>query len=312
METGEPRPMREPSGNTVMLSGGSGLIGTHLERFFAENRIQTIQVIRKKTVVPGEISWNPESAEPVEDLAKLEGICAAVHLSGANVSAHRWTEAYKREIVESRVRTTRALVNVLKHLANPPKSLLCASAIGIYGDRGDAVLTESSEPGRGFLAETCRAWEAEADRAAEGGIRVVHLRFGVVLAHGGGALAKMLPLFKTGLGGRLGSGRQWMSWIAMDDLVRAVGHIMEVESLHGPINLTAPLPVTNAEFTRALGKALHRPAILPAPAFALRIALGEMADEGLLASTRAVPAKLAGSGFRFDFPEIAGALKAVL
>jgi uncharacterized protein len=298
----------EPLGKPILISGPSGLIGTSLIRSFSGDRIQTLRLVRRKAEGPDEAGWNPDAAEPVEDLSRLEGMEAAIHLSGANVSARRWTEAYKREIAESRVRTTRALVKMLKRLKNPPRSLLCASAVGIYGNRGDEVLTEMSALGEGFLADTCRTWEAEADGAVQAGIRVVHLRFGVVLASGGGALKQMLPLFRLGLGGRLGSGRQWMSWIAVSDLARAVSHILLTDSLEGAVNLVAPIPVTNAEFTRALGAAVHRPAIFPAPAFALRAALGEMADGALLASTRAVPERLAESGFHFDFPEINGAL----
>lgn len=302
----------ELSRKPILISGSSGLIGTSLIRSFSSNRIQAVRLVRRKSEGPDEVLWNPDAAEPVEDLSRLEGMDAVIHLSGANLSAHRWTEAYKREIVESRVQTTRTLVNLLKRLAHPPRSLLCSSAVGIYGDRGDEVHTEMSAPGKGFLAKTCRAWEAEADGAAEAGIRVVYLRFGVVLARESGALKRMLPLFRLGLGGRLGSGQQWMSWIALSDVVRAISHIIQTDSLEGAVNLVAPIPVTNAEFTRALGGALHRPAIFPAPAFALRAALGEMADEALLASTRAVPERLAESGFHFDFPEINGALRSML
>ncbi|MGC2160685.1 MAG: TIGR01777 family oxidoreductase [Silvibacterium sp.] len=304
--------MMRPLGKTILISGQSGLIGTSLIRSFSSDRIQPIRLVRRTAETPDEVCWNPDAVEPVKDLSRLEDAQAAIHLSGSGLSARRWTEAYKREIAESRVRTTQALVKMLKGLKNPPQSLLCASATGIYGDRGDEILTERSAIGRGFLADTCRAWEAEADRAAEAGIRVVHLRFGVVLASEGGALQQMLPLFRLGLGGRLGSGRQWMSWIALSDLVRAVSHILQADSLAGAVHLVAPIPVTNAGFTRALGAAVHRPAILPAPAFALRAAFGEMADAALLASTRAVPERLAGSGFHFNFPEITGALQSIL
>ncbi|MGB0121825.1 MAG: TIGR01777 family oxidoreductase [Silvibacterium sp.] len=304
--------MTEPMQKTILVSGGSGLIGTSLLRSFSRDRIQTIRLVREKSDRPESILWNPDAPELLDDLTRLENADAAIHLSGASLSSRRWTDSYKREIVESRVRTTRALVDLLKRLQNPPRSLLCASAVGIYGDRGDEVLTENSSPGRGFLADTCRAWEAEAERAAEAGLRVVHLRFGVVLSREGGALKQMLPVFRAGFGGRLGSGRQWMSWIAINDLVRAVLHILETDSLHGGANLVAPGPVTNAEFTRALGRALRRPAVLPVPPFALRVAVGEIADAALLASTRAIPERLTASGFRFDFPEITGALRSIL
>lgn len=304
--------MTEPLRRAILISGGSGLIGTSLIRSFSRDRIQALRLVRREPSGPDAIRWNPDASEPVNDLSRLEDASAAIHLSGANLSSHRWTAAYKREIVESRVQTTRALVKMLKKLKTPPHRLLCASAVGIYGDRGDETLTEKSSVGKGFLADTCRAWEAEADLATEAGIRVVHLRFGVVLSREGGALKQMLPIFQAGLGGRLGSGRQWMSWIALHDLVRAVLHLVQTDSLAGPVNLVAPIPVTNADFTRALGRELRRPAVLPVPRFALQAAFGEMADHALLASTRAVPERLAASGFHFDFPQINDALRSIL
>jgi len=299
----------DPEVNQILVSGGSGLIGTSLVRSLTQDRIAVIRLVRRNPRGPDEVEWNPEAQEPIADLSALEGVKAVIHLSGVNLSAHRWTEAYKKKIVDSRVGPAGALVRMLRQLKSPPGSLLCASAIGIYGNRGEEKLTEASVPGTGFLAETCRAWEAEASVAAEAGMRVVHLRTGVVLAREGGALDKMLPLFRAGLGGRLGNGKQWMSWIAISDLVRAVRHILETDALKGPVNLVAPIPVTNAEFTRALGRALHRFAVMPAPAFALRAVLGEMADAALLASTRVIPQRLGETGFHFDFPEINAALK---
>ena len=305
-------PMTKRSEKTILMSGSSGLIGTSLLRAFTEDGMQTVRLVRQKPDSRDKICWNPASDEPIADLSLLEGSSVVVHLSGANLSAHRWTPAYKKEIVESRVGTTRALVNLLKKLRNPPETLLCASAVGIYGNRKDEVLTESSSAGHGFLADTCRSWEAEADRAVEAGMRVVHLRFGVVLSSEGGALKQMLPAFRAGLGGRLGNGRQWMSWIAMRDLVRSVLHILATDSLRGPVNLVAPIPVRNREFTVAFAHALRRPAPLPVPAFVLRALLGEIAEDALLASTRAVPEQLAASGFHFDFPELSAALRAIL
>jgi uncharacterized protein (TIGR01777 family) len=296
----------------ILVSGGSGLVGSSVIGALARDRIPTLRLVRKSPAGPQSILWNPDVPDAPTDISRLENAGAAIHLCGANIFSRRWTESYKREIVESRVGTTRALVNLLKRMDKPPKSLLCASAEGIYGDRGDEVVSESSPAGQGFLADMCRAWEAEAERAAEAGIRVVHLRFGVGLSGAGGALKQMLPIFRAGLGGPLGSGRQWMSWIAISDVVRAILHILRTESLKGPVNLVAPAPVTNAEFARALGQAVHRPAILSAPRFALRAALGEVADEALLVSTRAVPDRLVASGFRFDFPEVGGALKSLL
>jgi len=295
----------------ILFSGATGMIGSALVRAAEANRIQALRLVRHDPASPSEIQWNPDAALPVSDAAQLEGIGAAIHLSGANLSGHRWTADYKRQIVESRVNSTRALVNTLKSLKQRPSVLLCASATGIYGNRGDEILTEESSPGRGFIADTCVAWEVEAAQARPLGIRVVHLRFGVVLAREGGAFKKMLPIFRLGLGGNLGSGRQWMNWIALSDAVRAIFHLLD-STIDGPANLVAPNPVTNAEFTRALGHALHRPAIISAPAFALSIAFGEVADEVLLASTRAIPARLLGSGFTFELPDIASALNGVL
>ena len=295
----------------VLFCGATGMIGSALVRAAQADRIQAMQLVRHKPASSAEVQWNPDAAVAVSDAAPLEGIGAAIHLSGANLASHRWTADYKRQIVESRVNSTRAVVNTLKSLNQRPSVLLCASATGIYGDRGDEILTEESTPGRGFIVDTCLAWEAEAAQARALGIRVVHLRFGVVLSREEGALKRMLPLFRLGLGGNLGNGRQWMNWIALSDAVRAIFHLIG-STIDGPANFAAPNPVTNAEFTRALGRALHRPAILPAPAFALSIAFGEIADEVLLASTRAVPDCLMASGFTFELPRLDDALKAIL
>lgn len=297
---------------TVLLSGASGLIGTTLKRALRADGTSIVELVRHAPSGSGQVQWNPAAPQPIADTGRLEGIAVAIHLSGANLSSHRWTPEYRRQIVESRIQTTRSLVDTLKQLSHPPHALLCASAVGIYGNRGDEILNESSPTGSGFLAETCLAWEAEANRAAEANIRVVHLRFGVVLAREGGALRQMLPIFKMGLGGRLGTGRQWMSWIAIDDLTRAVLHILQTESLRGAFNLTSPVPVRNSDFTHALGRALHRPAIFTVPRFALNAAFGQMAEEALLASTRAIPQRLAESGFQFRLPLIDNALNAIL
>lgn len=291
------------------------MLGTAVRQALAGRDAQLLQLVRRDPVSSGQLRWNPAASPAIEDTAPLEGLASAIHLSGASVAGHRWTPAWKREMGTSRAESTRALAIALAGLRQPPKDLLVASATGIYGDRGDELLDERSEPGNGFLADLCREWEAAAQPAVDAGIRVVHLRFGVVLGPGG-ALAKMLPLFRLGLGGRLGSGRQWMSWISLADAVSAVLFALDSNSatpaLAGPINLTAPHPVTNAEFTRAFGRALHRPAILPAPAFALRVALGQMADEALLSSARAVPARLADAGFQFTHPTVEQALAAAL
>jgi uncharacterized protein len=290
------------------------MIGAALVRAAQANRMQALRLVRHEPANSGEVAWDPQAAEPVRNLASLEGLDAVIHLSGANLAAHRWTPAYKREILDSRVVTTRALVNVFGALKQPPRVFLCASATGIYGDRGDRVLDEDAPAGEGFIARTCVAWEDAAARASAIGIRVVNLRFGVVLSGEaeGGAFKKMLPIFRFGLGGRLGSGRQWMSWIALSDVMRAVFHILDSGEMSGPVNLVAPNPVANAEFTHVLGRVLHRPALIPAPAFALRLAFGEMADEALLASTRVLPARLLQAGFQFEHPDIGEAVSAIL
>ena len=298
--------------NRILVSGASGLIGSALVRAAQKQSVDVVRLVRDhRKPLPNSIYWNYRNTLIAAHPLELENFNAVFHLSGANV-AHRWTGARRREIVRSRVESTRVLCERLAVLHNPPRVLLCASAVGIYGDRGDEELTEQSPPGTGFLADTCRRWEAATRKAEEAGIRVVHLRFGVVLDRRGGALAKMLPPFRFGLGGRLGSGRQWMSWISLRDVVRAALFLMEHDDLAGCFNLTAPNPVTNRTFTNALGHALHRPAILPVPEFALRAAFGAMADEGLLASCRALPSRLQQAGFIFEHHDIETTLPALL
>jgi uncharacterized protein (TIGR01777 family) len=296
----------------IVVSGGSGLLGTALRRRLAERGMPVLQLVRRNAVGDGELAWNPSGSGVIADPEPLEGCAAAIHLSGASVAGHRWTEGYKRELIASRVETTRALAEVFAHLRRPPRTWIVASATGIYGNRGEELLDESSTPGTGFLADLCRAWEAAARRAEEAGIRVVHARFGVVLGSGPGALGKMLPIFRLGMGGRLGSGRQWMSWVSLDDAIASLLFMLDQPDLTGSVNVVSPNPVTNAEFTRALGKQLHRPAILPAPAFGLKLAFGQMAEEALLASLLVAPAKLLGAGFRFTHPTIEAALAAAL
>jgi uncharacterized protein len=291
----------------VILGGASGMLGTALSHALTPD-FETLQLVRRQPESHKEIVWRPESTPAFEKPEVLEGLSAAIHLAGANLAGKRWTAAYKRELVESRVITTRALSQALASLRQPPKMLIVASGAGIYGDRGEEVLDESSAPGKGFLADLCRAWEDAAAPAKQAGIRVVHLRSGVVIGPDGGALAQMLPIFRLGLGGPFGSGRQWMSWIALADWVAAVRFLLSDDSLSGPVNLVAPGAVTSASFAHALGQAIHRPAILPAPAFALHLALGEMADEALLASQHAVPKRLLDAGFEFRYPYIKEAL----
>lgn len=283
---------------TILVSGASGLLGTALRRALSERGAVVRQLVRGGARSEGQVVWNPSLRPAIADAAALEGCTAAIHLSGASVAGRRWTRRYREEMTASRVGTTQALADALAGLRVRPRVLVVASAVGIYGSRGDELLDETSAEGSGFLAGLCHAWEAAAEPARQAGIRVVHARFGVVLGRGG-ALAKMLPVFRLGLGGPLGDGRQWMSWVSLDDAVRALVFAMEDESLRGAMNVTAPNPVTNAEFTHALGRALHRPAVLSAPAFALRLAFGEMAEETLLASQRAMPSRLVCAGFQF-------------
>lgn len=294
----------------VAVSGSRGLIGSALVAFLAAGGHRVSRLVRG--VAPGAdcIRWDP--ATGVRDLALLEGLDGVVHLAGENIAAGRWTPSRKAEIHRSRVEGSRRLCESVARLAKPPKVLVCASAIGIYGDRGEEVLTEGSRPGNDFLAEVCRAWEAATEAASRAGMRVVNLRMGVVLSPAGGALRKMLLPFTLGAGGRIGSGRQFMSWISLDDAVGAIHHALITESLAGPVNAVAPSPVTNAEFTRTLARVLRRPAIAPLPVFAARLAFGEMADALLLASQRVLPDRLQATGYGFRFPDLEGALRHLL
>lgn len=294
----------------VLIAGASGLIGMALTARLQSRGAEVRRLVRGPTNGPGEVSWNP--AGGAIDLAALAGTDVVVNLAGANIGAGRWTTARKALIRQSRIDATRTLVEALARLPEKPAVLLNASAVGYYGDRGAEVLDETSGSGGGFLAEVCEAWETEARRAGPLGVRVVLARFAMVLAPGGGALAKLRPLFQLGLGGKLGRGEQWMSWVTLGDAVRAIEFALEDARVNGPINVAAPTPVTNAEFTRALAAALHRPAFLPVPAPVLRVALGEMAGAMLLASTRAMPGRLRASGFEFEQPQLDGALAQVL
>ncbi|HWP35888.1 MAG TPA: TIGR01777 family oxidoreductase [Thermodesulfobacteriota bacterium] len=295
----------------VLVSGSTGFIGSALVPVL-EARGDTVVRLVRRPPRPGEaaVAWDPQAGRL--DPAGLEGFDAVVHLAGENVAAGRWTAERKRRIRDSRVEGTRLLCEGLARLTRPPQVLVAASAIGYYGDRGAEWLTEESPPGTGFLAEVARAWEGATEPAADRGIRVVRLRIGVVLSPAGGALARMLPLFRRGLGGRIGSGRQYLSWIALPDLTGAVAHVLGPAGPAGPVNAVAPNPVTNAEFAETLGRVLGRPARLPAPAALLRLALGEMADEMLLASARVQPARLLATGYRFRYPELEPALRALL
>jgi uncharacterized protein len=295
----------------IVLSGASGMIGSALRTALAPH-YEILRLVRRQPVSADEIEWHPETHPAFVQTSALEGLTAAIHLSGANIAGSRWTPAYKRELQTSRIDSTRALSTALATLRSRPQTLLVTSATGFYGNRGNEVLDESSRLGTGFLADLCRAWEAAADPARVAGIRVAHMRFGLVLNGKEGALAKMLPAFRMGLGEPMGKGRQWMNWIALEDLINAVIFLLERPNLAGPFNVVAPQSVTNADFARALGAALHRPAVLRAPAFALRLAFAEMADETLLASTRVVPKRLLDAGFQFRHPQIDEALSTAL
>lgn len=301
-----------PSPPRLLLSGASGMLGSALKEVFAARNSSVLQLIRHEPALPNQLQWNPTANPAISHAQGLEDLTAAIHLSGANLAAHRWTPAFKREIAESRVQSTLSLATTLAGLRHPPQMLLIASACGIYGNRGDELLDETSRPGSGFLADLCQQWEAAAQPAVDAGIRVLHLRFGVVLGPGPGALTKLLPIFRLGLGGRLGSGSQFMSWISLPDALAAISFLLDLPSAAGPFNFTAPNPVTNAQFTRTLAAHLHRPAFLSVPAFALRLAFGEMANEVLLSGARAYPAKLAAAGFQFAHPNLVHALPAIL
>lgn len=299
-------------GRRILVSGASGLIGSALLRAVRSESAEVVRLVRgPRGEVPGVVFWNLKKPQSAVHPVALEDFDAVVHLAGANVG-RRWTKKYREEIVSSRVTSTKALCETLALVHRPPRVLLCASAVGYYGNRGDEVLSEESGAGSGFLAETCVAWEAATEAAKGAGIRVAHLRFGVVVDREGGALSKMLPMFRKGLGGTLGSGRQWMSWISLRDAVRAVLFLMDHGELCGSFNITSPNPVTNRTFTHALAHAVHRPAILPVPAFPLRLVFGSMANESVLASCRAVPKRLEEAGFAFKDPEIQPALSALL
>jgi uncharacterized protein (TIGR01777 family) len=280
----------------IAVTGSHGLIGSALVPALRDAGHDVVQLVRGTPHGPGEVEWDPAAGSV--DLTGLAGVDAAVHLAGAGVGDHRWTPEYKRTIRDSRVLSTRTLARALASLDPVPRVLVSGSAIGYYGERGDEVLTENSGAGEGFLAGVVEAWEREADPAREAGIRVAHPRTGLVMARSGGAFSQLLLLSRLGLGGPLGGGKQWWSWITLADTVAALRHLVESD-LAGPVNLTAPDPARNAQVIRALTKAMHRPALVPAPAFALRIVLGEFAGD-VLASQRVVPTRLVESGFRFS------------
>jgi uncharacterized protein len=286
----------------LLLCGGTGLIGKALAQSLARNGQQVIVLVRR-TPRPHsdpkvlEVQWHPGGPQPVSDPSPLEGCYAAIHLAGANLGAHRWTPSYKRLILNSRVDTSHALGRIFNVLKAPPPVLVAASATGYYGDRGNEQLTEASRAGTGFLPEVCQAWENATSPLAP---RVAQLRFGIVLTSRGGALPRLLQLFRLGLGGRLGNGHQWMSWVSLQDAVAAIEFAIAEPHLSGAFNTTSPHPVTNAEFTRIVGRILRRPTLIRVPSLVLRAVFGEMAHSALLASTRAIPERLHAAGFQFS------------
>jgi uncharacterized protein (TIGR01777 family) len=302
---GETKPMH------VLVTGSTGLVGSALVRRLTSEGHQVTRLVRTATP-PGssDVSWDP-AANRIATPA-LEGLDAVVHLAGENIATGRWTPAKKARIRDSRVQGTTLLCEALAQLVEAPKVLVSASAIGYYGDRGEQVMREESRPGDDFLADVCRAWEAATAPAEARDIRVVHLRIGMILSPDGGALAKMLTPFKLGAGGVLGSGQQYMSWIALDDIVGIIHHALHTEALRGPVNAVAPQAVTNRDFTKTLGRVLRRPTVLPMPAPVVRLLFGEMGDTLLLSSTRVVPARLEASGYAFRYPDLEGALRHLL
>jgi len=294
-----------------VISGGTGFIGRRIVDRLLQDRHYVGVWSRKpgneKRSAVASFSWDPLRGEPPAE--SLNTMDAVIHLAGEPV-AQRWNDEVKRRIHDSRVLGTRRLVDAISRVQHKPKVLVCASAIGYYGDRGDEVLTESSTPGSGFLADVCRGWEAEADRAAQFGLRVIKLRIGFVLGKGGGALARMVPAFRAFVGGHLGSGRQWMPWIHVDDVAEMFVHAVE-NDIAGVWNATSPNPVTNAVFTREMGKVLHRPAVFPVPPFALKLAFGELGQH-MLDSSRVIPDAALKARFPFHFPELAPALRDLL
>jgi uncharacterized protein (TIGR01777 family) len=295
----------------VLVSGSTGLIGSALVRNLSDEGYIVKRLVRPSSGIEGDaILWDP--GKGTVDCNGLEGHDAIVHLAGENIAGSSWTPKRKALIRDSRIRGTELLCETLSRLARPPATLVCASAVGFYGNRGDELLREDSPPGEGFLSKVCREWEEATAEIARTTVRVVNLRIGMVLAAGGGALAKMLPAFRAGAGGRIGSGEQYISWIALPDLVGVIRHALSTDSLVGPVNAVTPNPLTNREFTKLLGRILKRPTVAVLPAFAARVLFGEMADELLLASSRVEPAKLLASDFRFRLPEAEGALRFLL
>ena len=293
----------------ILITGASGLIGTALQKSFEEKGYEMLHVSRSEPKAENEIRWNADTGFEDEDLPRLEGLDAAIHLAGENISALRWTDEKKKAIRDSRVHGTRTMIETFAKIDKKPAVFISASAIGFYGDRGEDEVTETSAAGDTFLSEVSKQWESESRRAEDMGIRTVLLRNGIVLSKDGGALATMMTPFKFGVGGVVGSGKQWMSWVSLDDVVGIVNYALENENLRGAVNVASPNPVTNEEFTKTLGEVLYRPTFLPLPEFAVNLVFGEMGDALLIDSTKVIPKRLLDAGYKFKYPELKSALE---
>lgn len=293
----------------ILITGASGLIGKALQRSFSEKGYEMLLAGRGEAKHENEIQWSVEDGFHEEDLSQLEGLDAVVHLAGEGIAGLRWTDEKKKAIRDSRVNGTRNLVNTLAGLKRKPNVLIAGSAMGFYGDRGDEIVIETTGPGDTFLSDVSKEWETESRRAEDSGIRTVLLRTSIVLSKDGGALATMLTPFKLGVGGVVGSGKQWMSWVSLDDVVEVINYAIENEKLRGAVNVASPNPVTNEEFTKTLGEVLYRPTILPLPEFAVNLVFGEMGDALLIDSTRVEPKRLQEAGYKFKFTDLKSALE---
>ena len=296
----------------ILIIGASGLIGNALQKSFAEKGYEMLFASRSEPKSDQHIRWDVETGFADEDLVRLEGLDAVVHLAGESISGLRWSDEKKKAIRDSRVLGTRMVIEAFARLEKKPDVFISGSAIGFYGDRGDDAMTETNAAGSTFLSEVCKEWEAESRRAEDMGIRTVLSRTGIVLSKDGGALAVMLTPFKLGVGGVVGSGKQWMSWVSLDDVVGVLNFALENEKLRGAVNLVAPNPVTNEEFTKTLGSVLYRPTILPLPEFAVNLVFGEMGDALLLDSTKVIPKRLIDAGYNFRYTQLDSALKHAL
>src|SRR5688572_28238473 len=293
----------------ILITGASGLIGKALQRSFSEKGYEMLLAGRGEPKKPNEIRWNVDDGFREEDLPRLEELDAVVHLAGEGIAGLRWTDEKKKAIRDSRVLGTRNIVNTMANLEKKPRVFIAGSAMGFYGDRGDEIVNETSAAGDTFLSDVSKEWETESRRAEDSGIRTVLLRTAIVLSKDGGALGTMLTPFKLGVGGVVGSGNQWMSWISLDDHIAAINFAIENENLRGAVNSVAPNPVTNEEFTKTLGDVLYRPTFLPLPEFAVSMILGEMGDALLLSSTKVLPKRLEDAGFEFKYPGLKAAIE---